>query len=484
MCNIDRTEIQGNSVVPGPDGDAIPKTAKPSEPLRRPSVALLTPYNGGNFGDAVIQDAVIANLRLRLPGVRIAGITLGSENFLKRHGSDAFPLCASDLPFYSMGSPWSAEASVNQGSELGAPKSKSWKGALKGLLRRIPMARRVGKSLQPMLTSASQEIRHAIGGYRFLRTKKLLIVSGGGQLDEEWGGAWGHPYYLFKWVLTAKLARIPIAIASVGAGKTCSSISRLFLNLTLRLANYRSYREMNTRNIASKWYSGAIGDAVVPDLAFSLPLSLLPPPAGIRSLAQGRSIVALSPIAYAKPGQWPTHNQALYERYLNKLQQVVCQLLESGYFVVLVWSSAGDDEKVISDLLASLKDGSNGALKSRIHIPKIRNWKELASVLCDVDFLVASRLHSAILGFLTNTPVVAISFDPKVDWVMQDLGQTDYLLHINNFLPEDVLEALDRLNRNCDNIRGQIAAYHRRVFPLFSLQYDSLVKMVGASGEQ
>ena len=51
-----------------------------------------------------------------------------------------------------------------------------------------------------------------------LRTQDLLIISGGGQLDEEYGGAWRLPFAICKWVLLARLARVPCAMASVGAG--------------------------------------------------------------------------------------------------------------------------------------------------------------------------------------------------------------------------------------------------------------------------
>ena len=34
----------------------------------------------------------------------------------------------------------------------------------------------------------------------------MLVVAGGGQLDEEWGGSWGHPYALMKWAVLARVA--------------------------------------------------------------------------------------------------------------------------------------------------------------------------------------------------------------------------------------------------------------------------------------
>src|SRR5665213_1359142 len=69
---------------------------------RSPRIALLTPYTGGNFGDAAIQDAMIANLRLRLPNAQFSGISLHNENYLRQHGTRAFPICASGNPFYGM----------------------------------------------------------------------------------------------------------------------------------------------------------------------------------------------------------------------------------------------------------------------------------------------------------------------------------------------------------------------------------------------
>src|ERR1700722_1299827 len=71
-----------------------------SEP--RPRIALLTPYTGGNLGDAAIQDAIIANLQLRLPGAQFSGISLNCDNFVEQHAMDAFPLCATSIPFYTM----------------------------------------------------------------------------------------------------------------------------------------------------------------------------------------------------------------------------------------------------------------------------------------------------------------------------------------------------------------------------------------------
>ena len=237
-------------------------------------------------------------------------------------------------------------------------------------------------------------------------------MSGGGQLDEEWGGPWGHPYALFKWAVLAKIARVPYAIASVGACKLTSSLSRLFLSAALRMARYRSFRDKHSRELAAALLQSAANDPVVPDLAFTLP----PPTTGrpLSTSADSRTVVAISPIAYAKPRNWPHQNHDLHKRYIHQIAQVITDLIRRGSFVVIVWSSLGDDQSVIAELLDHLADDCRMEVARQVLIPTITSWQDFVAAVGKVDFLIASRLHSAILGFITQTPTVAISLIPKL----------------------------------------------------------------------
>jgi polysaccharide pyruvyl transferase WcaK-like protein len=329
---------------------------------------------------------------------------------------------------------------------------------------------------------SSREVRHFVEGYRFLRAHDLLIVSGGGQLSEEYEGAWRHPWGLFKWALLARIARVPFVTVSVGASKVDSRTTRMFVSAALRMARYRSYRDENSRRIVvSHLLQRAATDPIVPDLAFSLPSSELPPPAGIRAMAQSRTVIAISLIAIGKPGEWPTKDVPLYHRYLQEMAQVVSQLLRRGYFLVFVKSSLDEDEVVLSEVLERLENELTERLAEQAYTPTIETWQEYVAALKDVDLLIASRLHSTILAFMAGTPTIAISPSAKVDSVMEDLGQTDYLLQIRNFMSADVIEALDRLELRKDGVLQQIASYRYRVLPIAALQYDTLAELAVAS---
>lgn len=440
-----RTEASTGSQIPGP------------------RVALLTPYSGGNLGDAAIQDSMILNLRVRLPNVCFLGITLNCENFLNQHGVSAFPMLASLLTQRGQ-----AEQDDNDGEKYSGPvlgKSQAARtGLLRGLVRRIPGIRPIFRSLRSGLNTLRREKAHWVEGYRVLRTQDILLLSGGGQLDEEYGGAWRLPYTYFKWTLIARLARVPCAMVSVGAGKIESLGSRLFISSALRMCCYRSFRESRSKATAVRLYRGAKKDEVIPDLAFSLPECAIPAPAGtIRSMARGRAVIALSPIAYAKPVNWPTSDRDIYRNYIRQLARVMSRLSEEDCFLVVVCSSLGDDESVIPDILAQLDSSARDRLDEQTYYPSVKSWREFVAVLQEVDCLIASRLHGTILSFVSQTPAVAISFDPKVDWVMEDLDQSNYLLHIRNFTAEDVLSALQRMKEERGEALLQICSFRRGV---------------------
>jgi len=417
---------------------------------------------------------MIANLRLRLPEIQFSGISLNCENFVERHGSSAFPLCATNKPFYGMSygrvtdQPWEQEASVPQSDQ-----NDSYLSSVKTALKRLPVLGSCLKAIRSWGRGFWRESRHLVEGYRFLRAQDSLVVSGGGQLDEEWGGPWGHPFALFKWAVLARIAGIPYVIVSVGACKVASTTSRFFLSTALRMAEYRSYRDENSRAIAAELLHRAERDSVVPDLALSLPCSELPPSSGIRSIAQGRTVVAISPIVYAKPQNWPHEDPALYDRYVREMARAMSELLERGYFLVMVWSTLGD-KRVVPDLLENLGKESSERLAKQTHIPRIETWRDLVAVLEDVDFLIASRLHSVILGLLTKRPTIAVSFDPKVDLVMKDFGQTDYLLQLRNFAAREVIEAFDRIELRRNLFVEQVGSYQDRFASACALQYDKL----------
>src|SRR5207249_1080169 len=189
--------------------------------IKKMKMALLTPYTGGNLGDAAIQDAVIANIRRHYPDADIYLITLHPEVTTKLHGVLSFPINPFVITSYSSGpsirnrhgNDTDTLTTVKHGllSRLNAVTKRSslLYSALKRVYKSLVIASRIPWLLR-------EEIVHITRSYKFMKGVSLLLVSGGGQLDDYWGGPWGHPYALFKWGLLARAVSARYVFLSVG----------------------------------------------------------------------------------------------------------------------------------------------------------------------------------------------------------------------------------------------------------------------------
>ena len=56
------------------------------------TIGLLDHMGYGNLGDAAIQEAVITNIKKRLPNAQLVGFSLIPDDTMKRHGIPCHPL--------------------------------------------------------------------------------------------------------------------------------------------------------------------------------------------------------------------------------------------------------------------------------------------------------------------------------------------------------------------------------------------------------
>lgn len=421
---------------------------------RSARIALLTPYDGGNLGDSAIQEALIANLRKCDPDIDVCGITLHPERTSARHQIPCYPLAATSQSHY--------QGKQRGVSKIGGGYPSLAAGASAGLYRRL---RRLARAVPFVrwLKILVDETLHASRSYRQLRKVDVLVIAGGGQLDDEWGGSWGHPYALMKWAVLARAAGSSVVFLSVGACRIGSRLTRLFLKTALSLACYRSYRDAESRRLALGITPRADGP-VLPDLAFSLSRASMEPSIRAESTALR---VGVSPIAYRHARLWPTADQVQYERYIAEVACFVKEVLRSGDSVTL-FSSSPPDDQTFTDLHKSVGLGLDSASRGRLITSACGNVGELVDVLHSVDLVVASRLHGVLLSFLSGRPAIAISYDRKVTSLMEELGQAEYCVDIQSFKSDDLLERLSALRAHSEVIKSAVAATCR--------QYDEVLQ--------
>jgi len=432
-------------------------------------VALLTPYDGGNLGDAAIQEALIGNFRKYDAQGQLYGITLHPESTAARHRIPCYPLAAICRPYYHAKKepavfPDNPNATSQSGKGVEAPTFyERIKRAVRGIFFRM--------GLKPLVHFA-QECVHILRSYRMLRSVDMLVIAGGGQLDEEWGGSWGHPYALMKWAVLARAAGTSAIFLSVGGCRTDLWLTKLFLRIALSLAWYRSYRDKGSRELARSITPTADGP-VVPDLAFSLPFATQPSMATSDSAALR---VGVSPIAYARTGMWPTEDLAQCERYMTELALFVGALLKRGIFVTL-FSSSSPDDQLFDDLRARMDPNLETEARARLLSGNVTSVQDLLVLLHSLDLVVASRLHGLILSFLAGKPSIALSYDRKVETLMTDVGLKAYCLDIRSFTGENLLATFLNLQTNGAVVKSKLSATCCHYDQLLQSQYSLVTEL-------
>ena len=444
-----------------------------NNPEQTREIGLLTPYNGGNLGDGAIQEAVIANIKARFPEVRLHGFTLDPEKTSRIHQIPCSPLTTLSLPHYGIAaSPKLAVAVLPGKTAAGALESA------KKFIKGIPPLFRAVRLVQTLTGVASRmpaEMRFIRDGYRKLKGFDMLIVAGGGQLDDYWGGAWGHPYTLLKWGLMARAAGVRYVFLSVGTCTLESRLSVLFVACALRLACYRSYRDHRSKQLLDRMRF-TCADPVVPDLAFSHEL----PPCPVTRPERGETpVVAVSPIAYLSSHSWPKSDPGIYAPYLAALLAFVGALMREDVTVILYYSDT-TDRVVVGEMMEKL-----GALTTkmvgRVEVRATESVYALLELMSEVDYVVASRLHGVILAHLAERPVLAISYDRKVTTHMATMGQSRFCLDIDKVDLESLMGAFLALRSEADQVRAGIALGRELSRSALSAQYDQILRAEGVA---
>ena len=261
---------------------------------------------------------------------------------------------------------------------------------------------------------------------------------------------------------------------SVGTSSLKRRLSRFFVGMALYLSQYRSFRDPESKQ-AVKTLLHNSHDSVYPDLAFSYPFYARPAAADFEPGGGSRLTVGVSPIAYWDPRVWPLKDAKRYADYVNRMTEFVRWLLAEGY-KVLFFTTNAPDIKTTEDILAMLAD--NGVACSEIEtLPS--PWElgpgELLARLCVMDLVIASRLHGVILSHLSATPVLALSYDPKVDSHMKAIGQEEHCLNIDDL----TLQTLSSRFCSLRDVRQREQAHIRREASRFryllDLQYDRIL---------
>jgi polysaccharide pyruvyl transferase WcaK-like protein len=409
---------------------------------------------------------LIEEIRRRYPQAEIFGLTSNPVDTKQRHKIAAYP--ARNMPV-------SVNVAVHR-SPTNNVDTKS-DGDLNTVLHRIKdgiknipflySGLKLTQSICRQLVSLIGEIGFIVRSLQRVKGTDLLIVAGSGQLCDNFYGAWGFPYTLLKWAIIARLSRAKLAFASCGAGPIDSWLSRTFIKRALLLADYRSFRDQESKELIEKKVGVRGNQPVLPDLVFG---------AKLRSqdgFDESR-IVAVNPFPHYDYRYWPVSEPDAYQSYIDRLASFTSWLIKHNFTALLFATQLRADPLVMEDVKSILMKDKNLDLDKHLLMKTIASVEELVEQLSGADAVVASRFHGVLLSFLLKKPVLALSHHPKVANLMRDMGQSDYILDIDKFDVPTAASRFGELYSKRDDIRRQIEANVTRNQKKLESQYTTI----------
>jgi len=188
---------------------------------------------------------------------------------------------------------------------------------------------------------------------------------------------------------------------------------------------------------------------------------------------------------------WPHFQTCSYEkgmrRYRDSVRSAVVRLVqEHGAEVTFVSTCQGvseyrtDDSDVARQIVHSLPAvvQEHVTVDSSFHSPI-----DLKRHLKTYDFVIATRMHMAILALTAGTPVLPIAYEPKTTQLFRKMGLESWSTDIET-IDSSFVEQVDRFIEQIDKLREKMvygAEQERREANVAAEQLGTIIRQIEAS---
>jgi polysaccharide pyruvyl transferase WcaK-like protein len=388
----------------------------------------------GNFGNEITFQAILYQLRHRLPNVDINCICTHPEVTSANHDVKALPITRTVINIWR-------------------PKN------------------RVARVLRSIFFGIPSELYRWLEAFTTLKHTSCLIIPGTGLLTDAYGlTSWG-PYNIFKWSLMAKIRGCKLLFVSVGAGPLHSRFGRWLVKSALALADFRSYRDHETKAFLRSIGAAKETDKVYPDLAFSIVEEISP---GLAN-PDRRRVVGLGLMLYHGRLSSDEERESTYKTYLEQLVVLVRWLLARDYNIRLLIGEHSD-KSVTAEFKALLRNRLETYDQERIIDEPASSVEDLLAQLSKTDAVVATRFHNILLALALNKPAICISFHQKCTSLMRAMGLHEYCQDIKQLNAEKVIEQFCKLETNASSLKEMIRQKVADCREALNEQYEIIFK--------
>ncbi len=240
-----------------------------------------------------------------------------------------------------------------------------------------------------------------------LRSCDALIWGGGSLIQDATSAV--SPFYYGIIMATAQKMGLKTIAWGQGIGPVKRRSTRWLARQCFAGCTQVSVRDRVSAGLLSQWN---IPHILAPDPVWALASKPVPE---LEDLPTPRVAITLR-----------NHPQLTVERLNNLVQALVDFQQATGTFIILLPFQQSQDLAIAQIMQSALQDNSQ--------IISLEDPQMLKGVFRGVDMAIGMRLHSLIMGASEGCPCFALSYDPKVNRMMEDLDMPGWDL---DTLPED-----------------------------------------------
>ena len=287
-------------------------------------------------------------------------------------------------------------------------------------------------------------------------TKSNLLIFGGGDLVN------GNIPSMTLLGL-AKIFGLPVILVGIGAIYPTSTIARFITKLVLNHVDAICVRDEKSRQCLErlgitkpKIYSAS-------DLVFTLTptISLEKGKIGdsinqLKRLKNSKLLVGVNVRPYDQ--MYSEYSTWSNEKIMNTFAKICDSLIET-YNAEIIFIPMVIKDKTYPYHTNLLSDDEFsrkviGLMKHRDKAHVVTDYQTLDNLfvlLSNIDVLVSMRLHTILLASLVDTPSISISYSPKVEIFMKELGNQYYIVPIYKLESRKILSLISSLVNDGSN---------------------------------
>lgn len=387
--------------------EATRAPVREARPLR---IGIFGGYGTGNFGNDASFEALYGFLRAEHPEAEISAICSKPDVVEQRFGVKAVGIAA-------------------------------------------PRPEGIWRKLDTLMLRQPSTWRNWARSLKALKNYDVVLSGGTGVFDDFRDTPLGWPSVLGRWCVAAKLSGVRWTFVSVGAGPITSPISRAMMKRAGALAQQRLYRDQDSYDFMRGIGVDGPRDGVVPDLAF-----LLPAPDVAKKRAGGPLVIGVGMMTYHG---WSKHG-GMYETYIALHVRLIEWLISQGHEVRMIIGQAPTDLTAARDVEARIGRKfltPRDEAMSSIH--------DAMAAIGETDIVIASRYHVQIAALKMGKPLISLSYGPKNDALMADVGLSAFVQDVDNV-------DFERLKGQVDLMIAERARYEAQVADKVSVMKERL----------